>query len=258
MNIRWGKIVDSLSGVDAATSAGFSHVQLTVDSIMNLDDEQFLVQKEYFRKNKILPEVCSSPLPPDVHVTEMGFNLYVWLEYLRKATRRIAALGCRKLAWSNGRSRVLPWEGDIMGVKEQVLQFLYMLCDVSAEHSIIVLLEPLGPLRTNFLNSMEEIEDFLPRVGKDNLSSMISLRELSEIGIPIEKLETFSDLITHVQLENPTGKTSERIPPLPGDGSDYRPFLKALREMNYDGMISLPQDAGADSLHYCRNIWDNL
>ena len=96
----------------------------------------------------------------------------------------MADLGCRKLAWSDGRARVLPVEGEVAGLKEQALQFLFMLCEAAERFGITVLVEPLGPRRTNFLNSMKEVGEFLPRVGKDNLSSMISLRELEPIGLP--------------------------------------------------------------------------
>lgn len=89
------------------------------------------------------------PLPADVRVTQKGFNIYVWMEHLKAAVHRMAELGCRKLVWSDGRARVLPVEGATAGFKEQVLQFLYMLCGVAANFDMTVLIEPLGPRRTN-------------------------------------------------------------------------------------------------------------
>ncbi len=62
-----------------------------------------------------------------------------------------------------------------------------MLCEAAGPLGITVLVEPLGPRRTNFLNSMKDIAEFLPRVGKDNLSSMVSLRELEAIGLSLPR-----------------------------------------------------------------------
>ncbi len=255
MTIRWGKIIDDPAGVTAAVQAGFTHIQLSVDLVMAMDEAQFAGFRDELLRQGINAEVCTSPLPPEVYVTEMGFNLYAWTEYLKKAMKRIAELGCRKLAWNDGRARVLPWEGDIAGVKEQVLQFLYMLCDVSDNFGITVLVEPLGPRRTNFLNSLPEVEDFLDRVGKENLSSMISFRELAEIGLKIEDIGKFARLINHVQLENPLQTSGTRIPPLPDDGLDYGPFLSALQGMEYAGTVSLPAAAQQASLEFCRQLW---
>lgn len=254
MNISWGKMIADLSEVPAASAAGFRHVQMPVDVIMNLSDDNFIRQQEILLRHNITPEVCSSPLPDDVQVTEMGFNIYVWTEYLKKALRRLTKLGCKKLAWSNGRTRVLPLEGDIVGAKEQVLQFLYLLCDVADEHEITVLVEPLSPMRTNFLNTLDEMRDFLDRVGKPNLFSMISMRDLSEIGLNIEVFSSYSELIKHIQLENPSEQKGKRISPKPDDGINYYPFLNRLKQIGYDGMICLPQDADMRSLEYCRKI----
>lgn len=255
MKISWGKMIVDLSEVADASASGFHHVQMPADGIMNLSADEFARQKESFLQYDIIPEVCSSPLPDNVQVTEMGFNIYVWTEYLKKAIKRLAGLGCKKLAWNSGRARVLPWEGDTVGAKEQVLQFLYLLCDVADEYGMTILVEPLGPLRTNFLNTLDEMEDFLNRVGKQNLFSMISFRELGEIGLRIEDLASFSGLIRHVQLENPSEQKGGRVSPTPQDGIDYHPFLNQLKQIEYNGMICLPQDADAAALEYCRKTW---
>lgn len=258
MTIYWGKILVEFSDETLLSTTGFNFVQLPVDAIMNLSTDSFNYHKNQLRKLNLVPLACSSPLPADVQVTEMGFNLYVWTEYLKKAIRRIAELGCRKLIWNNGRARVLPWEGDVAGVKEQVLQFLYMLCDVADEYDITVLVEPLSPLRTNFLNTMDETSDFLGRVGKNNLSSMISFRELDEIGLNVKDIPLFIDLIEHVQLENPSHHTGQRIAPAPSDAIDYRPFLKQLKQSGYSEMICLPEDADRAALDYCHDLWKAL
>lgn len=255
MTIHWGKIVDDPAEVAAAAHAGFTHVQLSVDIVMAMSEAHFAGFRDELGQQKINAEVCTSPLPPEVYVTEMGFNLYAWTEYLKKAMKRIADLGCKKLAWNDGRTRVLPWEGDITGAKEQVLQFLYMLCEVSDTFGITVMVEPLGPRRTNFLNSLPEVEDILARLGKQNLRSMISFRELPEIGLKIEDIDNFTHLIDHVQLENPLQASGKRIPPLPGDGQLYAPFLNALRRMGYAGTISLPAAAEKASLAFCQHLW---
>jgi hypothetical protein len=187
-------------------------------------------------------------------VTERGFNLYAWIEHLKRAVPRMAELGCRKLLWSDGRARVLPLEGNVAGLKEQAAQFLFLLCDAAANVKITVLVEPLDPRRTNFLNSMKEVDEFLARVGKENLASMISLRELDAIGLPISRLGEFQRLIRYVQMESPLSRDGARDCPRRADGFDYRPFLRALMGLGYGAEIGLPVDADADALTYCREL----
>lgn len=254
MSIRWSKTANDSAGIVKAASEGFDCVELAIDYVMKISDEQFIPQKNLFLQYNIVPEVCASVLPADVFVTEKGFNLYVWAEYLKKATYRLSELGCQKMVWSNGRARVLPLEGDTSGMKAQILQFLHMLCEVSGKYGITILIEPLGPRRTNYLNSMEEVKALLPIIPDDNISSLISLRELSDIGLPTEHFTRYSGLIKHVYMENPLHKKGKRISPRPDDGYDYRSFLSSLDDIHYDGVINLPDDADSGSLRYCQTL----
>ena len=255
MSVRWSKTASDHASIVKAASEGFNCVELTVGHVMDISDEEFVLHKNLLLQHGLVAEACTSILPSDVVVTEKGFNLYVWMEYLKKAMHRLSELGCRKLVWSNGRARVLPWEGDIGEMKEQVLQFLHMLCELSGNYGITVLVEPLGPRRTNYLNSMEDINDFVPLIRKDNLASVISLRELAEISLMPERLSDFPQLIKHVYLENPLHTNGNKVSPRPGDDYNYRPFLSALNRIHYDGIISLPDDADSESLRYCQKLW---
>jgi sugar phosphate isomerase/epimerase len=255
MGVQWGRTVTDLSQADRAAADGFEFVQAAPDLVPGLDDDEMMRRKERLREGGLPFSVCDVPLPPEVRVTERGFNLYVWTEHVKHALHRMADLGCRKIVWSNGRARLLPVEGEVAGLKEQALQFLYMLSEAATTFGMTVLIEPLGPRRTNFLNSMIEVGELLPQVGKDNLSSAVSLRELEPIGLTLPRLNDFRHLVGHVQMENPDSVDGKRRCPHPGDGYDYRPFLKALKVIGYAGTISLPGDADAAGLEFCRRLW---
>ncbi len=256
MGILWGKIVTELSHVAGAAAEGFDFVQPAGGLVAGMSGDQFRLEKSRVAAGGLPFTACSVPLPSDARVTEKGFNLYAWIEHLKETTRRMAELGCGKLLWSDGRARVLPVEGELTDLKEQAMQFLFMLSEVAASFRIDVLVEPLGPRRTNFLNSMSEVGELLARIGKTNLSSMISLRELEPIGLPLDRLGDHRLMIRHVQLENPRSQEGARACPRSSDGYDYRPFFRALKDIGYGGDIGLPGDADADGLAYCRKQWE--
>jgi len=256
MAIRWGKQASEWSAVTQAETEGFDFVQPVGALIADLGAKQFQAQRSQAPPGGLPFTACDVPLPAEARVTQRGFNLYAWAEYLKTATPRLFELGCRKLLWSNGRARLLPPEGDVTDLKEQTLQFLFMLCEIAGSFQITVLVEPLGPRRTNYLNSMREVEDLLARVGKENLSSMISLRELESVDLPFARLEDHQRLIRHVHMENPRVQEGPGTCPRPSDGYDYRRFLHVLKGFGYSGEIGLPSDADADGLAYCREQWE--
>lgn len=255
MAVRWGMMVQSLSGIEKAAGAGFDCVQPAVSLILSLSDEEVNRQKRRIADRGTPFEVCPVPLPGDVHITERGFNLYAWLEHLKKELKRLSELGCRKLTWSDGRARLLPLEGDQTGAKEQAMQFLYMLCEVAAEWGMVVLVEPLGSRRTNFLNTLDELRGILPLVGRANLAAAISLRELEAIGLSPAAFASHHSLIQHVHMENPLHSDRARVCPRAGDGYDYGPFVRALRGIDYSNVICLPEDADLSTLAYCKQLW---
>jgi hypothetical protein len=86
---------------------------------------------------------------------------------------------------------------------------------------------------------------------------LISLRELDQIGLPLSGIAEYRQFINHVQLDNPRSYDGERLCPRPDDGFEYRPFLQALKDLGYSADISLPEDADAGGLAYCRGLWES-
>ena len=257
MALQWGRMVRDLSQARQAASDGFEFVHASADLVARLSDEPLHQEAGSTGGDGVPFAVCEVPLPANVRVTQKGFNVYVWTEHLRKAAHRMAGLGCRTLVWSDGRARLLPVEGEVAGFKDQVLQLLFMLCEVASTFDMTVLVEPLGTRRTNFLNTMREVGEVVDRVGKANLAGVISLREMEPIGLSLSELPSYRELIGHVQMDRPGVEPDPRRSPRPGDGCDYRPFLRALKGMGYSGRISLPDDADAAALAYCRQLWSD-
>jgi len=83
--------------IGQAKEQGFQIVQLPVAEIMRLDDRAFRDVKIDLLESGLSFEVFESPLPEGVNTTERGFNIYAWIEYLKKAIGRISELGCKTL-----------------------------------------------------------------------------------------------------------------------------------------------------------------
>ena len=94
------------------------------------------------------------------------------------------------------------------------------------------------------LYGLKDLEAILELTGDHGLKDIIKQSKPARV-----------QLIDHVQLDNPGSYEGARVCPRPGDGYDYRPFLKALKEAGYSSDISLPGDADAAVLHYCRELW---
>jgi sugar phosphate isomerase/epimerase len=247
----------SLSGLEAAKKNGFGIVQLPVDAIMALDATAFDREQAGLKSSGLSFQVFESPLPRDVQVTEAGFNIYHWTEYLGQALIRLSALGCKTLVWGDGKARLLPVEGEMATSKERFYQFMFLLCDNAAKYGITVGIQPLGGKRTNFLNSMAETADSIAMVGKPNLGMAVSLRDLVEMQATMEELVLYKALVKHLQIENPA-VPGTLVPPKPGDAYEYSRFFKALQAMDYAGTLSLPAGSDGETLKLCMDLQEHL
>ncbi len=255
MGVRWAKMVGDLETLEAARVEGFQGVQLGVGRLLEQSERRLAEIASLLARLGLSVDACGGPLPPEVRVTERGFNTYVWIEYLKGVVERIASLGCRTLLWSDGYARYLPEEGDVSDMKQQMLQFVAMICDVAGKRDITVMIEPLGARRTNYLNTLQETVDFIEAAGRSNVASVISLGELSTIGAEMTDLALFARYIGHVQADAPRAEGGAQASPRPSDGYDYAPFFRSLRAIGYRGAIALPEDSDAESLRFCREVW---
>jgi len=254
MNIRWAKRLQGIADIRQEGLEGFDCVQLPVDAVMNQEEPAFLREKDTLLSQGVSCEVFEAPLPTGIQVTERGFNTYFWTEYLHTAVRRIAELGCKVLVWSDGRSRILPIEGEASTLKEQFYQLVFLLCNISKRYEITVCLEPLSERRTNFLNSLQETVDCFSVIGSPNLALTIGLRSLIELSVDFTDLLNYNNSIAHIHVENPT-ESHAMISPRVTDEYDYAPFFNTVRDMEYSGVLTLPSDADETVLQYCKKLW---
>lgn len=251
MGILWAKRIGSEPGIAVAKAQGFDAVEPSLSALAELDAEGLSSFGDSLKASGLGCEVFASILPADVAVTERGFNIYSWTEYLRAALDRAARLGCRRLLWNEGKARILPIEGETSIFKEHFNQFLFMLCDIGVQYGMEICLEPLGPRRTNFINSLSEALEVIDSVNKPNLAIALSSAAFSEIGITDDELAAFEGRIAHARVEVPrdarTGIQTADLGALP--------FFRALKNIKYQGTIALPGDADEAALRACRDSW---
>ncbi|MCX7026454.1 MAG: TIM barrel protein [Spirochaetes bacterium] len=248
MGIGWAKRISAADEIRHAKAQGFDAVEPALSALMEIDEAGVAAFREKLEEAELSCEVFESILPADVRVTERGFNIYSWTEYLRQALARASMLGCKTLVWGDGNARILPIEGETSILKEHFNQFLFMFCDVAEQHGITVCLEPLGPRRTNFLNSLSEVAGTIDSIGKPNLAIALSSADVVEIGIQDEEFIQYGERIIHAQVEKPRG--------LADAGFDHLPFFASLKIIAYHGTIALSGSADGESLKRCKELWE--
>ncbi|MBC7330910.1 MAG: sugar phosphate isomerase/epimerase [Synergistetes bacterium] len=228
-----------LSDLEAIERAGYDCAELQVREIVELSEDEFKAAVRKVKSLDITCEVFDNPIPLDVRIPVPEFDLKYWTEYLKIGAYRTAELGARYYVFGNGRSRSLPVEGDVQSAYNKLMEFLNILCDVTAEYNITVLLEPLAPSLSNFINSIPEAVEFIEKFGKYNLKTMCDFRWLVASGRPIDDIVNYEKYVKHIHIDNPLTEFPKRLMPSLDDGYDYSPLIEALKKICYKEIIAI-------------------
>jgi sugar phosphate isomerase/epimerase len=109
-----------------------------------------------------------------------------------------------------------------------------------ADRGVTLCIEPLAraladPSKdTDFLNTAAEARRFIQDINHPRVRLILDVRSMSSESRPIpELLRENADLLAHVHVNDKNDQA-------PGFGeTDFRPILRALREIEYDGYVSV-------------------
>lgn len=238
MDVRLGCFGLVLGDEKLIRDAGYDAAEFHVARIMELDGSLFGELKKRFADTGLDFDVFDNPTPLTKSICAPEFKLDVWREYLLEAGDRCSRLGCTKYVFGNGKSRSLPETGDIVAAKAKLDSYIDMLCEVSMQFGITVMIEPLGTEFSNIFNTLEECVSAVKYYGNRNLSSLADLRHLVSPDTRSD-ISKYREYISHVHIDYPYSAVPDRVFPTIEDDYDYAPFFAALDEIGYNGIISV-------------------
>lgn len=222
-------------------SSGYDYAELDMPEIEELSDAEFdklckKVEKAQF------PVLCGArvlPIATSLFFVD-DFNPEQLEKYLKKSCRRAGILGIKKVIFGNGKARSLSKTEDIN--KEPVfVDFLRMLSDIAGINGQELILEPLGPKYSNYINTIPEAVELIVKVNMPNLFTMADLRHVIGSGEPFSNLSKYSGYIHHIHIDYPLSYP-ERLYPCPDDDFDYAAFLEFVKKSGYDDTLTVEAD----------------
>ena len=237
----FGRIAD----YDNIRSAGFDYAELDLPEIEELSDEAFRSFCEKVKQTgfPVLTGSRALPIAAPWFFTE-NFSLDTYRDYMVRACSRAGQLGIRKIIIGNGKARWLPEEAS-RRKEHNFIDLLSLFSGICAQNGIELILEPLGPDYSNYINTLPEAVRVVKAAGSSNLFIMADLRHLFRGGEPYEDIVVCADYLHHVHIDYPA-VFPQRPFPSAQDGFDYAPFLDAVRRAGYDDTLTIEADIPDD------------
>lgn len=228
---------------DKIREAGFDYAELDMPEIMALDREQFASFKSHVEEAGFPVPVGTRVLPATEPLFFVpGYHEISLRPYLEFSCRRAGEIGIETILLGNGKARWLVDEGSLK--KEHVfIGFLRMLCEIAGEQGQKVLIEPLGPKYSNYINTLPEADRVIRKAAMPNLFAMVDLRHFVWAKEPLEDIVRYREIVQHVHVDYPLSYPERKWPDVKDD-YDYMPFFEQLKW--YDGRLTVEADIPTD------------
>ena len=224
--------------LDDIAACGFDTAELDLCEIVAMDAKSFSKFREKALGSGLTFEVFSGLLPLSVRIHENGFDRDKWLEHVDVAARRAALLGARMIPFGAGKCRSIPEDcTDVPGARRRAGDFIARICDIFQKYGLDLVIEPLGPANSNFLNQVGETAAFARSLGKENCHTMCNLRHMYKSEDAFEAVFENRREIRHAHIDYPKGEL--RRFPQEGDGYSYAPYFRALVRADYQGILTI-------------------
>jgi sugar phosphate isomerase/epimerase len=155
------------------------------------------------------------------------------IDYLQSLANFCADLGGRTLVLGSPRQRNVLAGDSPVAAKKRAADGLRDVAKVCGERGVQLLLEPLNPTETNFLQTVEEAKALADRIDHPSVGYVLDCKAMS--GMPggiVGTILEHGGASWHFHANEPSGLG-------PGMGKlDFRPILSALKKSGYGGWVS--------------------
>ena len=233
----FGRIAD----YDHIQQVGFDYAELDIPEIEALSERKFHVLYEKVQETGFLVLIGSRALPiaEPWFFTEQ-FQTMKYKAYLRHACQRASILGMKKMILGNGKARWLV-DKDSLKKEYRFIDFMRMFAEIAGEYEIEVILEPLSPRYSNYINTLPEAVQIIHKIDMPNLFTMADLRHMFWSEEPFENVITYVDNVHHIHMEYPTSYPKRPFPKLEDD-FHYTEFLDVLIKSGYQDTLTIEAD----------------
>lgn len=220
----------------ALAVAGFDYIEVNVQSHLmpSAPESDFAPMADILKSLPIPPYAANCFLPGNLKVTGPNVDWHAVQKYVGVAMARAERVGMQIIVFGSGGARGVPDGFSFDEATSQLAQFGQIAGSIAAEHGVTVVIEPLNRGECNILTSVPEGASLAKKVNLPRFQLLVDAYHWARENEPVSNITDHGALIKHAHLATyPTRKA-------PGlEETDFTPFYKALKSINYSGGLSI-------------------
>jgi sugar phosphate isomerase/epimerase len=220
----------------ALQDAGFTFIELHVQNNLKTLEDESAFQAEWARiQTSPLPApVANCFVPGSLKITGPEADLVKLQAYVETALSRAAQAGMDTIVFGSGGARRIPDGFDRKEAWKQLVAFGKLIGPIAEKNDVTIVVEPLNLRECNVLNTVGESGRYVEQVDHPCFKLLVDAYHWLLDSDSYEDIIRYGPLIQHVHIATDTTRKP------PGfESCDFTAFFQALREIGYDGRLSI-------------------
>ncbi len=227
----------------AAKPDGMDYLECTVGNMLPREDDAAFEAALPKLQGACAPfQAANCFLPGDLKSTGPDVDSGALDAYVATAFARAEKVGITRIVFGSGGSREVPDGFDKEEAFAQLVAHCKRFGKIAAKHNITIVIEPLQVAECNIINTVREGTKLAKAVDHPNVKVLADFYHMACDGEGPDAIVEAGDLLQHVHVAEKEKRTAPGM-----EGDDLRPYLKALKDIGYNGMVSIEASLGDDA-----------
>ena len=173
-------------------------------------------------------------LPGELKTLGPNANHDAILQRTELALKRAKECGSQYIVFGSGGSRIIPAGYDREKAKQQHIDVTRKMAPLAEKYGITIAVEPLNRGETNFINSLAEGVEIVEAVKSTHVRLLCDIYHMLKEDESPDEIVKYGKHIVHCHIAEKQDRTPPGV-----KGDDFRPYLRALKKIGYNGGLSI-------------------
>ena len=233
--MRFG-VCTGIENAPLLKEVGYDYIELNMSKLADLTEEQVREQIAVLKDLDLRAESYNGFYDSAKRVVGEDTTPEDELrDYTHRVLGRAARLGGQVAVYGSSKARNIPEGFSKERAYEQFCHFARLSGEIAQQYGIVVVLEPLNKLETNFFHTVEEGLQIMRDVDHPNVRVLADMYHVCRENEDFAHVVQAGKDLRHVHIATPTVRTLPSFE----DDFDYAAFAAALRQAGYNARMSL-------------------
>lgn len=197
-------------------------------------DADFAPHAKALRASGLTMPASNCLFPADLKVVGPTVDLTRFDRYVETVMRRAGEIGMRFIVFGSAGARMVPEGFSQTRAFAQYVEALRRMAPLAQRHGVTLVVEPLNRGESNLINTVIEGAEAAAQADHPSVKLLVDIFHMLRNGEAPEDIVTVGPRVKHAHIAEKTERTAPGV-----RGDDFRPYLRALKRIGYDAMLTI-------------------